>query len=29
MLVCENCVLLKEEQNPDLRLNYEDAFEPD
>jgi carbamoyltransferase len=29
MLVCENCVLLKEEQNPELRLNYEDAFEPD
>jgi carbamoyltransferase len=29
VLVCENCVLLKEEQNPALRLNYENAFEPD
>lgn len=29
VLVCENAILMKEEQNPALRLNYEDAFEPD
>lgn len=29
VLVCENAILLKEEQNSALRLNYEDAFEPD
>lgn len=29
ILVCENAILLKEEQNSALRLNYEDAFEPD
>jgi len=29
VLVCENCVLHKQEQNPALRLNYETAFEPD
>ncbi len=29
MLVCENCILQKPEQNPALRLNYETAFEPD
>jgi len=29
VLVCENCIMFKEEQDPKLRLNYEDAFEPD
>lgn len=29
MLVVENCVLLKEEQNPSLRVDYRNAFELD
>jgi carbamoyltransferase len=29
VLVAENCFLLKEEQDPALKLDYKDAFEPD
>ena len=29
LLVAENCVLRKEEQDPRLRLNYKAAFTPD
>jgi carbamoyltransferase len=29
LLVVGNCVLEKEKQNPDLKLNYENAFAPD
>ena len=29
LLVAENCVLKKEEQDPRLRLNYKAAFTPD
>ena len=29
MLVAGNCVLLKEQQDPTLKINYEDTFEPD
>jgi carbamoyltransferase len=29
LLVVENCILRKSEQNPALRINYKDAFEPD
>ncbi len=29
LLVCENCLLLKEEQDPNLKLDYQSAFDPD
>ena len=29
MLVVGNCVLRKEQQEPGLKINYEDTFEPD
>jgi carbamoyltransferase len=29
MLVIGNCILQKEWQNPNLVLNYRDAFDPD
>jgi len=29
MLVCENCVMYKDEQDPALKIDYKDAFELD
>ena len=29
MLVVGNCVLRKEQQDPGLKINYEDTFDPD